>query len=181
VTAILCPYTDLHPRTEQVLRFPPFARLVVYVHIDTDDPTGYAALMAQVIDRAETVVIVEHDVVPTIEQLETILSCDHLWCGYSYATGDRNRLPVPDLPPVMGLMRFDARLLARLAGIFDGTSDEQRHWRNVDQHIGWCAGTITDCVSHGGPVEHHHAWSYGGAGRGGLRPGDPAADRPVVA
>lgn len=156
---IVCPYTRVHPRTRQALDG--WGDRVEMVPMD--GPTAYAELFARLAEEARTTVIVEHDVVPTRSQLMALLECGHLWCGWSYndPSPPRISLPPPPAPAYLGCMRFDGRLLGRLRGLYDGVPERYRHWRNVDYHVAWCAGELTDCVSHGGPVEHHHAWAYG--------------------
>lgn len=103
--------------------------------IDPTDEHAYPRLFATLWERAETFVILEHDVVPTVEQLWTIIGCDHDWCSFPY--GDYNQ----HVGPVFGLVRFDRRIMEAhphlpKSAVHVG-SDHPRpvYWWNVDNRV----------------------------------------------
>jgi hypothetical protein len=75
---VVVPYTNLHPTTEFVLR--PYRP----TYIDVSETDGYLKLLRSLWHQGETVILVEHDVVPWPGALDEISHCPCEWGSYSY-------------------------------------------------------------------------------------------------
>lgn len=102
------------------------------VDLDPLDPGGYGRLVRQLWRSRCTVIICEHDVVPTFEQLRTLHLCGHDWCSYSY---DGDLYPSG---PMFGLVRLSGRLMAdhphaaEVALVTGKRKDGEAEWWQVD-------------------------------------------------
>lgn len=96
------------------------------------DLGAYGRLWRQLWARGETVIVCEHDVIPSWEQLRRITTCGHDWCSYAY---DDGLYPVG---PMFGLARFDGRTMAEhphaaeVALIIGKRRDTEAEWWRVD-------------------------------------------------
>lgn len=103
--------------------------------IDPADEFAYANLFATAWSRGETFVILEHDVLPTVEQLWAIVGCDHDWCSYPYDDD------ITLAGPMFGLVRFHRRLMERFehlpgSALHIGTGHPHPvYWWNVDNRV----------------------------------------------
>jgi hypothetical protein len=85
--------------------------------------------------ECHTFVICEHDVVPTVAQLDRIVSCGHEWCSFQY---DDGLYPVG---PMFGLARFDASVMiehpyaAEVALVIGKRRDVECEWWRVDSMV----------------------------------------------
>ena len=77
-------------------------RLVIF---NPDDPYGYGRWWRQQWEKGETVIVLEHDVVPTRGQLLELERCGHDWCSYRYDSDLYGR------GPMFGLVRFAGRVM----------------------------------------------------------------------
>lgn len=103
-----------------------------FVDIDPTDEGAYGRLIRHLWRSASTVIICEHDVVPTRAQFEALASCGHDWCSYSYDDG-----MYPD-GPMFGLVKLTGRLMtmhphaAEVALIVGKRKDMEAEWWRVD-------------------------------------------------
>jgi hypothetical protein len=103
--------------------------------IDPNDGGAYSRLFRRLWAAGETFIICEHDVVPTVGQIATILSCDHDWCSFRY---DGDAYPGG---PMFGLCRFDRRVMAAhpLTGEYATMADRElgieRSWHDLDAYV----------------------------------------------
>lgn len=74
--------------------------------VDARNPHDYADLLAAAWALPGDLIVIEGDVWPTTDQLDTICTCGHDWCGYTY-TGRHH-----GVGPTLGCTRFSARLRA---------------------------------------------------------------------
>jgi hypothetical protein len=99
------------------------------------DDGAYGRLVRQLWAYGDTFIICEQDVVPTVDQLEAIVDCDHDWCSYSYDDG-----LYPD-GPMFGLVKFSSRVLAKhpmaaeVALVVGKRRDQEAEWWRVDALI----------------------------------------------
>lgn len=106
-----------------------------FCDLDPGDLGAYGRLVRDLWQMGTTFVICEQDVVPTIDQLDRIVECDHDWCSYSYDDG-----LYPD-GPMFGLVRFDARVMAEhphaaeVALVIGKRRDQEAEWWRVDALI----------------------------------------------
>lgn len=135
---IVVPYTELYPPTRESV---PDAR---FVEVDDDD--GYRLLLAELWRAGEPFTLVEHDVVPTRDQLAALEECSRPWCHYGYYPGH--------WIPVFGCVRFSRELIAGTQGVW---GDESWPWSQLDMKFatyarerGWRAHWHSPHVRHGG-------------------------------
>jgi hypothetical protein len=106
-----------------------------FVDLDPGDPLAYGRLFLSLWRSQATVIIVEHDVVPTEHQLAVIQGCHHDWCSYSY---DDDLYP---RGPMFGCVRFSGRLMvehpwaAEVALTGDKREDVIVNWWDVDNRM----------------------------------------------
>lgn len=117
---LIVAYTDLRPETAAVAG--PFA-----TYVDTsDDDEAYWRLLDRLWSARRTFVLLEHDIVPDRETLQTILNCPHDWCGVPY--------PVGNLWGVFhGCTRYSAALIRRNPGAVRAMRDHT--WRALDSQL----------------------------------------------
>jgi hypothetical protein len=132
VTTVIVPYVHgkLHPDTLRAVQYSGF--YCRFVDLDPLDLGGYGRLIRGLWRSQVTVIICEHDVVPTRDQLSTLHDCDHDWCSYSY---DGDLYPGG---PMFGLVRLSGRLMANhphaaeVALITGKRKDLEAVWWQVD-------------------------------------------------
>jgi hypothetical protein len=123
------------------------------------DEYAYGRLVRRLWAGGMTFIIVEHDVVPTADQLAEIAACGHDWCYYDYDTDLYPR------GPMFGLVRFSGRLTrehphaAEVALITGSRKDQEVEWWRVDSMM---ARDLTIRLGpdswhvHTPPVAHRH-------------------------
>lgn len=163
MATIVVPYVDgmLCPGTVRVVKGSGYPYR--FVQLDRNDPGGYGRLVRRLWEDCADVVLVEHDVVPTVAQLAEIGECGHDWCGFNYV-GDL----YPD-GPMFGCVRLSRRLMCRhpaaatVALVVGKRRDEEAEWWRVDALIArdlmirgerWTA--------HASRVEHLHVGAPSG-------------------
>lgn len=132
MTTIVVPFVhgQLHPDTLKAVRGSGFYNRLV--DLDPLDPGAYGRLVRQLWRSQVTVILCEHDVVPTREQLATLHACGHDWCSYSY---DGDLYPAG---PMFGLVRLSGSLMAdhphaaEVALVTGRRKDGEAIWWQVD-------------------------------------------------
>lgn len=103
-----------------------------FCDLDPLDEGAYGRLVRDLWGRQTSFVICEQDVIPTVDQLETIVECGHDWCSYSYDDG-----MYPD-GPMFGLVKFSGRVMrehphaAEVALVIGKRRDTEAEWWRVD-------------------------------------------------
>ncbi len=135
---IIVPHTDLTPETHSAV---PNA---LFVEVESAD--GYRELLRSLWQAGDAFTLVEHDVVPTTEQLDALDHCEKSWCYYTYFPGQ--------WIPMFGCVRFSADLIADTQGVWN---DESWMWNQLDMRFfayarerGWRAHWHYPHVSHVG-------------------------------
>lgn len=72
---------------------------------------AYAALLKDIIEERQKVIIVEHDVVPTGGQLLKLWDCPHPWCAHAYEPFAGRDYSVPTEVVGFGLCKLGPELL----------------------------------------------------------------------
>jgi hypothetical protein len=132
VATIIVPFVHgkLHPDTLKAVQYSGY--WCRFVDLDPSDAGAYGRLVRQLWRSQVGVIICEHDIVPTPEQLTTLQTCDHDWCSYSYDDGLYPR------GPMFGLVRFSGRLMAdyphaaEVALVIGKRRDTEAEWWRVD-------------------------------------------------
>lgn len=151
---IVVPYTPekLRPEVKQ-LGIDVGAEFVEVGHCEL----AYYCLAAKVWARAESVLLLEHDVLPSVECLTEMWKCDREWCaGFSWAYHgavlpgeDRPRRPGRDRVTALMLNKFDGSLLQRMGNIPRGPLT----WQQLDLYLlSWLAQSAQPHLH--GPVQH---------------------------
>ena len=92
------------------------------------DDESYWRLLSRYWRQGNAFVIVEHDIAPTREQIDTLWECPHDWCAAAYSMNGI-------VAPALGFVKFSATLLGRTAGLLDAILEPYRHWRSLDSMI----------------------------------------------
>src|ERR1035437_518041 len=92
------------------------------------DDQSYWRLLCRYWKLGHAFVIVEQDVVPTREQIDTLWVCPEEWCAYPY---DMNGI----VSPALGCTKFGSALLERTAELPDAIMEPHRHWQSLDAMI----------------------------------------------
>jgi hypothetical protein len=129
---VVVPYVKgmLHCGTTQAVTHSGFWHRLV--ELPTGDEGAYGRLVRDLWHQGSTFVICEQDVIPSIDQLEAIATCEHDWCSYSYDDG-----LYPD-GPMFGLVRFTSRVMtqhphaAEVALVVGKRRDQEAEWWRVD-------------------------------------------------
>jgi hypothetical protein len=103
-------------------------------------------------------VLCEHDVVPTLDQLDEIVNCRHEWCSFSYDSDMYAR------GPMFGLARFDSAVMlahplaAEVSTMADREKMIGRTWHDLDAHVARDLSIRgVKWHEHSPPVHHAHA------------------------
>ena len=178
---VVVPWTDLAPETAlAVMRHRPR-----YVWTGWTDES-YWYLLAELWEARETVILVEHDVVPAAGTLDAMAACPHDWCACEYRCGDLYMT-------ALGCTKFSGDLMERNPDVVNRILS--RAWNGLDGQI------VATLHMHGetehvhGPAAWHLKWesgiAHGGAtmnrrsvramrllyvGNGGYLNGIPASD-----
>lgn len=132
MTTIIVPYVHGHLAQETMVAVRSSGYYSRFVDLDPLDLGAYGRLVRQLWRSRSTVIICEHDVVPTREQLTTLHECEHDWCSYSY---DGDLYPGG---PMFGLVRLSGRMMtehphaAEVALITGKRKDLEAVWWQVD-------------------------------------------------
>lgn len=162
-TVVVVPYVDDMlaagtVRTVKACGFP-----YRFVQLDRSDMGAYGRLVRRLWEDRKDTIIVEHDVVPTVTQLQEIGDCGHDWCGFNYA-GDL----YPD-GPMFGCVRLSSRLMRRhpyaatVALVIGKRRDEEAEWWRVDALMARDLMIRGErWTPHASRVEHLHAGAPSG-------------------
>jgi hypothetical protein len=97
------------------------------------NPT-YPELLADLWEAGESIIMLEHDVVPFEDSIAEIASCPEAWCGHAYSDGGGFRKDASNL----GCTKLSASLIAATADF--GTAERgEKDWRNCDARMSRCA------------------------------------------
>ena len=134
-TLILAPFTDMYSETSNMLM-----RIddewdnvdVQTIHMNLYD--SYWQTLGDYWTGVEDIIVVEQDIVPTLDQLNSLLNCTEIWCAYAYEYMDTTHAG-------LGLCKFSATLQRLYPDTIRETSKEStdahpmNHWCNLDDRI----------------------------------------------
>lgn len=134
---IFVPHVQIKPDTRKALDAAAMPWQGVYVG---DDDAAYFDLLAHLWATGDDFAIVEHDIVPTPEALESFASCEADWCAcpYPYLYGE--------LAHGLGCTRFRSAPMERHPDLFDvialmaDAGHPPKHWCRIDA---WMFRTLT--------------------------------------
>lgn len=124
---LVVPYTDLKPATLRATRSYPGAE---YIYVGGDE-YEYSALLRELWADGESFLLCEHDMEPTREQIDHMLTCPNgLCCGvYEWTTC---------VGPALGFTRFRADFIATYPHVMEIASripsnyGKPGHWKQMD-------------------------------------------------
>jgi len=156
--SVICPYADLRSEVRQALR----GLHPRYVDV-SDHEWAYWRLLLRLWERAETLVIVEHDVVPQPGTVPALLGCAKDWCSVPYRQGQF-------MGTGFGCTKFSGALMARIPDAVSRILPQHRSWNALDS-------MVLSTLRRNGEAEHIHDLPathlhYDEAGRD-LRPTEP--------
>jgi hypothetical protein len=120
-------------------------------HIERARDTHYAETLARLWAQPQDIIIVEHDVMVTSEQLSQLISCDEECCAFEAWFGHSFDVALCCNKFSAALMREEPELTREI---------EQVHWRRLDVAIN-SALKMRDRAPHIHipPVQHMHAYA----------------------
>jgi hypothetical protein len=147
----VCPHTDLlMTQTASALAtLLPDCRF-----IDVSTPGGYYDLLMDCWSTGRSFLVIEHDIVPTAEAIESLARCRQPWCSCPYSMG------LGSLPSGIGLgcTRFAGRLTRRLPDAMTNVNISESHgapprtWQVTDARV------YMELNRHG--LEPHIHWDH---------------------
>jgi hypothetical protein len=131
---VICPHTALHPVTKGVLDS--YNLGVRYVQLDAE--YAYGNLLRELWAERETVVIIEHDIVPNHGCVEELFGCSAIWCAFSYQWRNEFGEVGVGLSHQLGCTKISAHLMNALPDLWN----EPCHWSLCDQRLFFAAREI---------------------------------------
>ena len=135
---VIVPHTRLHPTVQQVLGK---RDDVVFISLGTDE--AYWHLLSRLWRERQTVVIVEHDVLPWPGAIEELIACPGLWCSCSYHINGGI-----GIHHAFGCTKISAEFMSLLPDVWQQVAS--RHWSRLDEQL------CTAALFHAGQVPHPH-------------------------
>lgn len=97
---VIVAYTEVHPDTRAALEGWPG----VEYHYTGQDDYAYGRLLRELWKDGESFLLIEHDVVPTLEHLARMVGCENVYCAAPYRWGQA-------VGVTLGFTRFRSLLL----------------------------------------------------------------------
>lgn len=110
---ILVPHTKLHPQTSAALEALPEQDWRVELVDCTDDNWAYQAAFCRRWRARQTFVIVEHDLVPAVDQLTELRDCPEPWCTQPYTHPYHEAKHHVAIFEAFGVVKFEGSFIAR--------------------------------------------------------------------
>jgi len=125
--------------------------------LDRRDPYAYATLMAQLWNHGSDLIVIEQDMVPTPQQISSLIACPEQWCSHFYHVG------AAVYTTGLGFCKFSAGLQSELPLAAMHASTHPRKggglmpWQGVNEAIerAICRRHIAQHV-HDGNIVHLH-------------------------
>ena len=129
------------------------------VAIDRGEPYAYAQLLIELWAGRRSVVIVEHDVIPTITQVIKLVTCRQSWCYVPYPMGGASDGPALGCTRIGGDLMAAYPTLATGALTLDRARERLAHWTSVDGLLGAAIiGRGITAHRHPGRALHTHTY-----------------------
>lgn len=160
-TTILIPYIKgmLHPGTEHWAKIYTNTELV---ELDAGDDTAYWRLLAMAWRESGDLVIVEQDIVPPLDGIESMARCPRRWCTCVYEIAHGTWLDSG-----LGCVKFSARAkhhypaLMDRVGYIDNDGSPAKDWHRLDTRVSLVMHQL-DYLPHSrghGKAQHMHDYS----------------------
>ena len=120
---VVVPYVPRFLRAETVAAVPG----AHYVDV-SGDHQAYWRLLRDLWDGGETVVIVEHDIVPAPGMVLGLFDCPSQWCAHEYRMDDI-------IATAFGLVKFGSDMLLGTSNLISGILDQHRVWSGLDSMV----------------------------------------------
>lgn len=111
------------------------------VYLNEDDDTSYWQFWDHVWSQKKTVIVVEHDIMPSTIALKSMWLCPHGWCTQPY-----NYLRIPEYRG-LGCVKFSGTLMTAFPNLWKQVAAKsdydhpQKHWCRLDA---WSAEVLTN-------------------------------------
>jgi hypothetical protein len=92
-----------------------------------NDPQAYWRLLKR-LWAGTSFMVIEHDIVPTQDQIDELWDCPQEWCAAPYDMGEIETT-------ALGFVRFGFPLLQRTADLVGGIIESHRSWNGLDSMI----------------------------------------------
>jgi hypothetical protein len=103
--------------------------------LERGDLGAYGRLWRRLWALRETVIVCEHDVIPTVAQLLALTMCGHDWCSYNYDDGMYPAGPMFGLARFSGTMMAEHPYAAEVALVIGKRRDIECEWWRVDSMV----------------------------------------------
>lgn len=148
---VVCCYTRLHPETEEIMW-----KVGADMRWCGDDAYHYWRVIRELWAEGKPLILVEHDLVPTPEQLQELADCPEPVCTVRYAYCQDHL--APQTTTGLGVIKLGRRggslppvdFKYRWSVLPEG---DQWHWNDV---VTYLFGQIGDRHLHDLEVTHHH-------------------------
>lgn len=121
--------------------------------VELCSPDGYWKLLSGIWERGDSVVIVEHDVLPWPGAIEELVACPMPWCSYTYHRFvSPTRMGVGDYQG-FGCCKFEKRLMKDNPAVFSDMKDH--HWSQLDTQFEYAMWTRNLRPHHHRPAVIH--------------------------
>lgn len=144
---VVVPATNLRSATESALGATGYEWEAVDV---SGSSRAYFDLLSAAWAEADSVVLIEHDIVVHPGAIEELDSCPHDWCGFPHEMGEWG------VQYGLGCVKFSHELIVRnpdamtRVGVLYDDKHPKRHWCRLDA---WLQGII---LPNAGETKHHH-------------------------
>src|SRR4051812_10794069 len=124
----IVPYTNLNPATELAMGEYPTE------FIEVDGGESYFRLLSRLWKDGKTFAVVEHDIVPWPGALHELDKCEQELCGFQTPISFRD-VPERQLIYHHGPVKFSASLMKKYPKHMEGSTPQQRDWRNCIEWV----------------------------------------------
>lgn len=126
-------------------------------HVDVSEDGGYPHLLQRLWSEGEGVILIEHDVVPTQEQLQQLVRCEHDWCAYTYHPHAGASIEAGAIA-MFGCCKLGEETMQRLPRVWSswGTSKPAEPWMLGTPNWAWLDTRLTYYAREKGIRAHQH-------------------------
>jgi hypothetical protein len=88
--------------------------------VKMEKENSYARLLRSYMrDGDQSIIVIEQDIIPSVEQLRELRDCDRTWCAYAYPPFEDRDYSDPKQVVGLGLCRMKWAMLHQMAGMPD--------------------------------------------------------------
>jgi hypothetical protein len=121
---VICPYTWHEPLIRKILRQE--RPEIEFIEMRGDD--DYWKLLCELWERRETVVIVEHDIIPWPGAIQALLDCPYHWCSYTYSMKGGY-----GIHHGLGCTKLDTQFMDKFPDVW--VNIDSTNWKHLDAQL----------------------------------------------